>query len=178
MPETPQIEQRGEQRYVAIRVKVPMNELAAAVDRGFPELFGWLQARGAEPSGPPFIRYLEVEMNVQLEVDLAVPIATELMPEPPVRADTLPGGRYVTLLHVGPYEGLVAANATLQAWAQEQGIAWDMDGGSVWRGRVEHYLTDPSQDPNPSRWETELAYLAADGDHAQARSSSGRTLGG
>lgn len=37
-----------------------------------------------------------------------------------------------------------------------------MDGESTWIGRIERYLTDPSQEPDPSRWETEIAYLLDD----------------
>jgi hypothetical protein len=69
----------------------------------------------------------------------------------------------VTLLHVGPYDGLVGANATLQEWAKERGIRWQMtDAGSRWAARFEQYLTDPSRESDPSRLETELAYLTAD----------------
>lgn len=66
------------------------------------------------------------------------------------------------LQHVGPYEGLLSANARVQEWARERGIQWQMSEDSLWGARVERYLTDPSREPDPSRWETELAYLAVD----------------
>jgi effector-binding domain-containing protein len=72
----------------------------------------------------------------------------------------LPAGDYVTLLHVGPYDGLVQANAALQQWASQRHVRWAMDG-ETWLGRIERYLTDPSQEPDPSKLETELAYLTA-----------------
>jgi hypothetical protein len=31
--------------------------------------------------------------------------------------------------------------------------------GSAWRGRAEHYLTDPSQEPDPAKFETDVAFL-------------------
>jgi hypothetical protein len=31
--------------------------------------------------------------------------------------------------------------------------------GSAWRGRAEHYLTDPSQEPDPAKLETDVAFL-------------------
>jgi hypothetical protein len=39
--------------------------------------------------------------------------------------------------------------------------SWDTGSGSAWRGRVEHYLTDPSVEPDPSKWQVEAAYLIA-----------------
>ena len=162
MSEEPHIEHRAPQPYVAIPFRVSMQQLAGAVDQGFPELFGWLASHALTPAGPPFIRYLEVSMDAELSIEVAVPVSTGPPAEGNIRAGVLPAGRYVTLLHVGPYDGLVEANATLQRWAQERNISWQMDSGSTWRGRVERYLTDPSQDRDPSTWQTEVAYLAAE----------------
>jgi hypothetical protein len=30
----------------------------------------------------------------------------------------------------------------------------------VRRGRAEHYLTNPSAEPDPAKWEVDVAYLA------------------
>jgi effector-binding domain-containing protein len=86
-----------------------------------------------------------------------------------VRAEILPAGRYVTFLHVGPYRSttepdLAVARSTLLDWATEHGIALDRretDDGSALGGCVERYLIGPVDEPEHSRWETELAYLAA-----------------
>jgi hypothetical protein len=126
------------------------------VDTGFPEVFGWLTKHAITPAGPPFIRYLVVDV----ETELAVPVGEEGS-DGRVRSDVLPAGRYVTLRHVGPFDALTASNATLQEWAQERGNAfdsWDTDRGSAWRGRVDHFLTDPSTEPDPAKWEVEVAY--------------------
>jgi effector-binding domain-containing protein len=162
LSEEPHIEHRGPQPYVAIPFRVRMQQLAGAVDQGFPELFGWLASHALTPAGPPFIRYLEVNMDADLNIEVAVPVSTDPPAEGNIRAGVLPAGPYVTLLHVGPYDGLVEANAMLQRWAQERNISWQMDGESTWRGRVERYLTDPSQERDPSTWQTEVAYLAAE----------------
>jgi effector-binding domain-containing protein len=162
MPEC-QIEQRPAQPYIGLPVSAPMDGLAGVIDRGFPELFGWLGAHGMTPAGAPFIRYLEVDMEGELKLELAVPVDGARPAGERVRAGVLPAGRYVTLLHVGPYDELIDANAALQRWAEERGLRWRKEDGSTWSGRVERYLTDPSAQPDPSAWETELAYLVEDG---------------
>jgi hypothetical protein len=61
-----------------------------------------------------------------------------------------------------PYDGLVASNAALLRWARERAIAldsWETGHGTAWRSRVEHYLTDPSAEPDPAKWEVDIAYL-------------------
>jgi effector-binding domain-containing protein len=161
MSEQPQVEHRKEERYVGIPATVTMEQISDAIGRGFQELFEWLGSRSAVPTGPPFVRYLRVDMNSLLEIELAAPADVEPGGDQRVRSGVLPSGRYVTLRHVGPYDGLVTANANLQEWASAQNLTFQIDG-SIWRGRIERYLTDPSQEPDPSRWQTEIAYLVND----------------
>jgi effector-binding domain-containing protein len=161
MPHHPQIERREAQPYVALPRTVPMDGLASAVDRGFAHVFGWLAARGVRPAGAPFIRYLSTDLAPELEIELGVPVAIQVPGEGDVRADALPAGDYVTLLHVGRYDELLAANAALQSWGRDHGIAWARNGGTRWCARVEHYLTNPAEEPDSSKWQTLLAYLTA-----------------
>jgi len=166
MSQEPQIQQRAAQPYAGIRVCVPMEGISAAVDEAFPELFGWLAEQGVAPAGPPFIRYRVIDMMKELDIELAVP--AEVTDDATaaaggrVRAGVLPGGRYAVLRHVGPYDGLVASNAALQEWAEQHGVefdSWETDRGSGWRGRAEHYLTNPAEEPDASKWEVDVAYL-------------------
>ena len=158
-----QVEPRAAQPYAAIAARVTMDGLAAAVDQGFPELFGWLAEHAIPIAAPPFIRYLVVEMASELQIELGVPVSEDITGGERVQPGVLPAGRYVTLRHTGPYDGLVASNAALQQWAQHEGIrfdTWDTPEGTAWRARVEHYLTNPAAEPDPARWEVNVAYLA------------------
>jgi len=104
-------------------------------------------------------------MAGELQIELGVPVGTKVGDGGRVRSGVLPGGRYVVLRHVGPYDGLVASNAALQRWAQQQGVgldSWDTAEGTAWRGRVEHYLTNPAAEPDRAKWETDVAYLASE----------------
>lgn len=158
----PQIQERAEQHYAGIPVEVAIDDIAQAVDFGFPELFRWLQEHSVAPAGPPFIRYLVIDMEAGLELELGVPVASAVQGSGRVRPGVIPAGTYATVRHVGPYDGLMASNAALLRWAQQQGIAldtWDTDRGDAWRGRFEHYLTDPSAEPDPGKLETDVAFL-------------------
>lgn len=161
MPEQPQVEHRKEEPYVGIPATVTMQQISDAIGRGFRELFEWLGSRSAVPTGAPFVRYLRVDMNGLLEIELAAPTDVDPAGNERLRRGVLPPGRYVTLRHVGPYDGLLAANEQLQQWAHAQELTFQV-AESVWRGRIERYLTDPSQEPDPSRWQTEIAYLVND----------------
>ena len=164
MQQQPRIEQRAALPYAGIRMQFAMDGFTAAVDEAFPGLFGWLAERGVQPAGPPFIRYHVIDMPSRLDVEFAMPVGTAAVPGGGrIRAGVLPAGRYVTLRHTGPYDGLIASNAALQDWAKDRRItfdSWDTDHGEAWRSRVEHYLTDPSAEPDPAKWEVDVAYLA------------------
>jgi GyrI-like small molecule binding protein len=165
----PTLESRTAQPYVAIRRRVT-ETVQRAVDGAFPELFGWLGEHGVTPSGAPFIRFLEIDAEGDpLELEVGVPVDGEVEAAEPVRADVLPAGRYVTFLHAGPYRSttepdLAAARATVHDWGEGRGIRWDGRGterGSALGCYVEHYLVGPVEEPDHSRWRTELAYLVA-----------------
>ena len=164
MSNEPQIQERTAQHYAGIPVTVTMDGLSAAVDSTFSELFPWLASQGIPPAGAPLIRYLVIDMAGEMQIEMGVPVAAPITASGRIQPGTLPGGRYAVLRHTGPYDGLVASNAALERWAQEHGIefdTWNTPQGSAWRGRAEHYLTDPSQEPDPAKLETDVAYLIA-----------------
>jgi effector-binding domain-containing protein len=160
MSTTPEIIERAEQSYVAIRADVTMEQLPGLADR-FGELFGWLTEHGVAPAGPPFFRYNVIDMAALLNVEAGVPVPTAVDGDDRVIAGVLPPGRYAAAIHVGPYDGLIGAVESLLEWADSQGLEWDRssaDDGEHWRCRLEIYLTDPSQQPDPTKWETQLAF--------------------
>ena len=130
----------------------------------FGELFAWLSSHGVAPAGPPFFRYNVMDMGGQLDMEAGVPVATATEGNGVVVAGVVPAGRYATATHVGHPQELMMATKELLDWGSAQGLKWDMsagDGGERWGSRLEIYLTDPSQEPDMSKWETELAFRLA-----------------
>jgi effector-binding domain-containing protein len=166
----PQIQNRPEQPYLAIACDVT-DGVPAAVDDAFPELFGWLAEQGVVPAGPPFIRTNEVDRAGEpLQIEVAAPVANAAAVDGRVHAGVLPAGRYVTSMHVGPYRSetlpdLGAARAALVGWMEENGIAYSRatDRGSALACCVEHFHVGPVEEPDFTKWETEFAYLIAEG---------------
>jgi effector-binding domain-containing protein len=160
----PEITQRAAQPYVGIRGWVAMAAIGSVADR-IPEIFSWLGLRAIAPAGPPFFRYWVVNMEGELEVEAGVPVASAVQGDGAIGAGTLPAGRFVVVTHTGPPSTLVAATAELLDWAGERGLVWDVsrtEAGVQWGCRLEFYLTNPVEQPDASRWQTQLAFKLAD----------------
>jgi effector-binding domain-containing protein len=156
--------ERAEQPYAGIRGKVTMQTVSTIADR-IPEIFGWLGAHGIEPVGAPFLKYNVIDMERELDIEAGVPVAAVGDDADDVRFGVLPAGRFATVIHVGPFDGLVDATARLLERADAQGLrwdAWDSPEGHAWRCRLEIYETNPAEEPDQSKWETELAFRLAD----------------
>jgi len=154
----PKLVHRKEQHYAAIRRQLGMREISKVLPPLMNDVFTWLGKKGVKPAGVPFWRYLLVDMPGKVEIDVAVPVARAVRGDKEVTVGVLPAGRYATVLHVGHPDGLQQTTATLLAWAEENGIQWQMDG-ERWAGRVEWYLTNPKTEPDMGKWQTELAFL-------------------
>lgn len=160
----PKLEHRPQRHYMGIRTQVTIQELGNVIPQRLQEVFTWLGKKGISPAGAPFIRFWVIDMQKQLDIELGVPVATALSGEGRIHAGILPSGRYATLVYTGVRNG-IAANAALQDWGKKKGIQWrtrPAKKGTAWTARMEFFLTDPKQEPDPEKWQTEVAYLVAD----------------
>jgi effector-binding domain-containing protein len=164
LPAGPTVEERPAQPYVAIRRTITMQTFPEVADR-LPEVFGWLAAQGIAPAGPPFFRYLVIDMERELDVEAGVPVAAPLDGQGDVRGGVLPAGRYALTTHVGHPDELVAVTGAFLEQAAAHGLRWDAtatDRGTRWGCRLEVLHTDPAREPDMEKWETQLAFRLAD----------------
>jgi effector-binding domain-containing protein len=161
----PRLEHRHEIHYVAIRTQVAI-PFGAVLPPLWNEVFAWLRSKSIAPAGAPFIRYLTTDMARKLDLEVGIPVASAVPGERRISAGVFPAGEYAVMVYSGPYEGrgLVNANAALIAWAKDNHIAFQKsskDGVEWWEARLENYITDPATEPDPQKWQTELAFLTA-----------------
>lgn len=164
MISTPQLIERPAQPYVAIPARVTMQSMMGLLPKLWPEVAGWLGARGFAPSGAPLIRWVVIDMAREMQIEIGFPVAHLVVGDDRVRAGALPAGRYAVAVHSGHYDQLVAAHAALQEWARRERVSWAVDStadGEAWAARIESYTTDPGVVANPADWKTEISYLVA-----------------
>lgn len=170
----PRVERRPPRPYVAIEARADTEAaFRAAVDRHVPAVFGWAVERGLRPIAGPFIRYLVVDEDAVPDdgpppstFQMCVPLDAPAEGSGEVVAGELPGGSWLVTLHRGGYAGLGAVHGMLHAWAAEEGlqvVRRPVEGGTAFGGSFEHFRVGPFEEPDPWKWETDVAYLLADG---------------
>ena len=160
----PKLEDRNEQRYVGIRTLAAIPELPTVIPQLLGEVFAWLGKQGIAPAGAPFIRYHVINMESKMDIEMGVPVTGALPGDDRVSAGVLPAGRYATLIYTGVTNGL-EGNKALIDWAKANGVVWDRwddENGDAFRSRYESFLTNPEDEPDQAKWETEVAIRLAD----------------
>jgi effector-binding domain-containing protein len=162
----PRVDERGEKSYLAIRSQVPMSELPTTIPQGINEVIGWMTHQSVRPSGAPFVRYRVINMPGLVDVEVGWPVANAMSGNGRVTAGVLPAGRYASVVYTGNYPGLLDATAALLKWGTEQGLTWDSwktEDGDAFGARLESYWTNPAEEPDLNKHETEIAIRLADG---------------
>lgn len=160
----PKIDTRAAQHTVGIRVQVPMSAFDDVIPQLLNEVLGWLGQKGIAPTGAPLMRFHVINMEHDMDIEIGVPVAQSLATEGRLIASEIPAGRYAWLIYTGRDNGY-AGNKVLIDWAVEQGLyfdRWEVATGDAFRARYESFLTDPNDESDHTRWETEVAIRLAD----------------
>jgi DNA-binding transcriptional MerR regulator len=108
---------------ITLREAVPgLSAMGEAVSRMFGKLFGILQARGEPPTGAPLGLYHDEEMpEGDIDVEVAIPIATPFPIAGNVQIRTLPAQEVACTVHRGAFEQIGNAYQGVLWWLQANG---------------------------------------------------------
>lgn len=143
-----EIVQARSQAVLSIRGKVGNAEIPVRMGEFFGEVAASAGRRGIALTGPPFALYHSWS-ETETDFEAGFPVGPGAAGEGRVAASTLPGGRVVTGMHVGPYDTLHETYAAMTAWMQERGLK---PASRMW----ETYLSDPAVEKDPARWMTRM----------------------
>lgn len=133
----------------SMRDEVGLGDIPQALGRMFQAVKDALAKQDMEPDGAPFARYHSFGDTVDLEA--GVMVATQIQADGEVKPSELPAGPAAIAVHAGPYESLGATYSAIERWLEESS---HKANGGPW----ELYITDPSAEPNPSKWLTEVIF--------------------
>ncbi|WP_150462862.1 GyrI-like domain-containing protein [Nesterenkonia ebinurensis] len=161
-------QERKATAYVGLPVSAHLSEFGApgGPNEKIPRVYQWLAEHGVSPLGGPMYiyRHLDEHRHDPADLTVGVPIAEPVVPTSGLVFDTLPEGTYIVGRHVGSPDTISASIRQVREWAEVHRYLLPMTQrhkGTLWTGFVEHFLTDPSEEPDPSKWITELLFKTA-----------------
>jgi effector-binding domain-containing protein len=131
-----------------LRGKLPVPEIGGFLAHAYGTVAAHLERLGLPIAGMPFARYRHLGDD-EFEVEAGFPVAAPVDSEGEVEGSTLPGGSAVATWHRGPYEQLGRAYEALADWVEQHGGELE---GPAW----EVYYSDPTEQPDPTSWRTEV----------------------
>ena len=155
---TPDIKstQLDEQPTAVLRETVPMNALKEFFGRAYQAVMTAAEQQQVQLAGPPFALYHGKPTDV-VDVEAGFPVAAPLPwpgSEGGVTAGSLPAGRAMEAMHVGPYEKLPETYSAITGKMQAEGLT---PGKVMW----EYYLSDPAAERDPATWKTLVVWPVA-----------------
>ena len=142
-----ELQELAPQPTAVIRFQIPPDQISGKLAEVLPAVYAFLAEHGIEP-GTPFSRYHSFSAD-EIDMEAGAPVPEPITGSGDIIAGELPGGTVATTWHVGPYDQLAAAHNALSGWFAEQKKT---PNGGPW----ETYVTDPGQEPDPSRWKTQV----------------------
>jgi effector-binding domain-containing protein len=136
------------QRAMAIRETVSNEAIANVMGEFFGEVIGYMTSHNIQPLGPPFAYYYSYDQNTT-DMEVGFPCSETKKGEGRVKATTIPGGKVVTAVHIGPYDKLVDSYNEMLRWMSEHSLKPKKE---MW----ERYLTSPESMQDTSQHITEL----------------------
>lgn len=135
------------QNYLAHREKIEIPTMGAFFAKHFPALAG---KAGADMTGMPRGIYYEWDMeNNMTDMAAAVPVKAAMEVDDFTNIE-VPAGKALHIDYYGSFEGSAEAHYAMDDYLKEKGV----ESALV----MEEYVTDPTTEPDTSKWLTKIYY--------------------
>jgi flavin reductase (DIM6/NTAB) family NADH-FMN oxidoreductase RutF/effector-binding domain-containing protein len=104
---------------------------------------------GVDPAGAPFVAYHGMN-GYNMDVEIGFTFEQKIKGKDNIQTNEIPGGKYASCIHIGPYDQLGRARAALNQWMLKNGY----NGTGV---SYEFYLNNPQRIP-PDKLETQIIF--------------------
>ena len=136
------------QLIASIRKDVKARNIPRLFPKFLIEIFGYLNKNNIQPVGAPVAIYYNFEKG-KGEMEVGMPVSNPITPEGQIGQGKLPGGKTAYLLYVGNMRKIKPAYDAIETWIEKNGYGYT----NIW---WEAYLTDPNQEPDRNKWQTEI----------------------
>ena len=147
-----QVVDMPERNFLGIRDKIPMDQLKSFYEKSFGELMPVLTNSGAKMKGMPCgVYYTWDEEKKETELAASIPVDRPVKASENVSYFDVKGGKALMIDYRGPYEEAEKAHMAMDKYMKSNNMKFR---GPV----VEEYITDPGEEPDQSKWQTNIYY--------------------
>ena len=148
-----ELKQLPEQQAAVISATTTPTEIGGVLMELLPAAWAAVEQAGRTPTGPPIVRYLSFSDDA-VELEGGLPVDAPIAPGERIQPIAIPAGEAVVTWHIGHYDGIKDAHMALHQWAADNNRRHGAPPYEV-------YWTDPEEEPDPTKWRTEIVYPLA-----------------
>lgn len=145
------VETLKSQRALATKTKVAMEEMDTKMEECFDKVNETIQKYNLQMTGAPFAIWHEWNEDGESTMECGIPVSKPVKITGDVRVISTYRGKVVTALHAGSYETSGNTWEALDKYIEENNLEVN---GAPW----EVYLADPSNEPDPEKYRTQIYY--------------------
>ena len=153
--------ERAPQPTAVVRSTIAVSDILEFLGGAYAAVMRVLAIQGITPVAEPFAYYRGAPTST-VDIEAGFPIAVPCAPDGEVVPGELPGGTIATGMHIGPYDTMVDTYERLTSWITAQHL---VPGEAMW----ETYMTDPQQEPDPTKWRTQIFWSVSPAQVAASR---------
>lgn len=133
-----------------IHEKVKMSDIEKTIGADYGAIMEYIGKNGAKCTGSPMAITYSYD-SLSWEFEAALPIDKEIPSTDKIKVKKSHSGKTVYAIYQGPYNKTYGVYTDIEAYIKENNLTI---AGGAW----ETYITDPSAEPDTSKWITEIYY--------------------
>jgi effector-binding domain-containing protein len=145
-----QVKNVSPQYVLLLKGKSSMQNVGQVMGSMYGKIYAYLGTKKINPTGPPIALYYSGP-GPEWKIGVAVPVPEGTVGEGAVQPITLPGGKMVSTMHIGPYEKMRESWSALSDWINNSEYYPAGPG-------LEVYLVGPPQETDSTKFRTELLW--------------------
>ena len=136
--------------YISMRSNVGVEEISDRMAIMYGQLVETINKNGLVMTDMPYAIYHSMD-NGLIDLECGIPVDKVMETKGNIASGTAVAKTCANANHLGSYTNLEFTHSFLQNWIQNNGF--NLTGSPM-----EHYLTDPEQEPDESKWITAIYY--------------------
>ncbi|MBI3233506.1 MAG: SRPBCC family protein [Bacteroidetes bacterium] len=141
-----------EVNYLAIRKKIPAQEVGSFFGENFGKAYAAIAKAGQKPGIPSGLVYMWDETTKTTDIAAAVECPKEMKALPGFEKINIKGSKAVYVDYYGSYEKTGLAHNAINAYLKENKLEANLPS-------IEQYITDPMSEKDTAKWLTKVIYL-------------------